>query len=83
MPFMLIMLVFYFLLIRPQHKRLKEHQELLAKLKKGDVVVTAGGLIVTVIKVRDADVQVKMGDDVTVAIVKDSITAIHGGGHQS
>ena len=82
MPFMLIMLVFYFLLIRPQQKRLKEHQELLARLKKGDVVVTAGGLIVTVIKVRDTDVQVKLGDDVTVAIVKDSITSIHGGGQK-
>lgn len=69
MPFALIFLVFYFLLIRPQQKKAKEHKEMLASLKKGDAVITAGGMYGRILDVLDGDImlvdlgetKVKMG----------------------
>jgi len=55
MPLILIFVVFYFLLIRPQQKRMKEHNELLKALKKGDKVVTGGGIVGTITKVEGDD----------------------------
>lgn len=63
MPFILLILVFYFFLIRPQVKRQKEHQAMLQSLKKGDRVVTSGGLIGTIVGVDDEKVVIKVGDE--------------------
>jgi preprotein translocase subunit YajC len=62
MPFILIFVVFYFLLIRPQQKKAKEHRELLNSLKAGDAVVTAGGLYGRIAECRDDVVIVDLGD---------------------
>ena len=53
LPLVLIFVVFYFLLIRPQQKKLKEHRRLVSELRRGDKVITAGGLHATVSKVED------------------------------
>jgi|TARA_Y100001970_G_scaffold228563_1_gene283132 preprotein translocase subunit YajC len=70
-PLILIFVIFYFFLIRPQQKKVKEHKLMVENLKRGDKVVTSGGIIGTVEKVIDNDkVEVSISDDVTVEIVK-------------
>lgn len=62
MPFVLIGLIFYFLIIRPQNKRVKAHRQLLSEITRGDTVVTNGGLIGKVKKVADDELTVTFGD---------------------
>jgi preprotein translocase subunit YajC len=76
-PLVLIFVVFYLLLIRPQQKKMKEHRELLSGVKRGDRVVTGGGIIGTVTKViGDAEAQVEIADGVRIRILKSTITSI-------
>ncbi len=67
-----LVMMFYILLIRPQQKRIKEHAEMLQGLKKGDKVVTAGGLVGTISKIKDGEdeVQVDLGNSMTVMVVR-------------
>jgi preprotein translocase subunit YajC len=77
LPIVLIFVVFYFLLLRPQQKKAKQHQELLGNLRRGDKVITAGGLIGTVSKVTaDNEVILDVGDNVNVHVVKSMITDV-------
>lgn len=62
MPFLLIFAVFYFLLIRPQQKKAKEHKKMLEALKKGDAVITAGGMFGRILEVRDDIMVVDLGE---------------------
>ena len=76
-PMVLIFGVMYFLLIRPQQKKAKAHQETLAGLHKGDRVVTSGGIIGVVHKVdSDAEVTVEIADDVRVRVLRATIASI-------
>ena len=68
-------LIFYFLLIRPQNKRRKEHQELVGGLNKGDEVVTAGGIVGLINKVEDDFVKIQVGEAVEMRIQKSAIGA--------
>jgi len=71
LPLVMIMAVFYFLLIRPQQRKLKEHQEMLKKVSKGDTVITQGGLIGKVVKVvDDSELQVEIGENVKVRVLR-------------
>lgn len=63
LPLALMFVIFYFLLIRPQQKRQKEHQTMLKALKKGDKVVTSGGIIGSVVGVAEDKVVLKVGED--------------------
>lgn len=63
----------YFVIIRPQQKEAKTRQEMIMALKKGDRVITAGGLIVVVNKVEEQFLSVKINDEVVVKITKDSV----------
>jgi preprotein translocase subunit YajC len=73
-PFIAILAIMYFLVIRPQQQRLKAHQALLASIKRGDVVVTSGGIIGKVVKVAENDeVLIEIADDVRVRVVKGTI----------
>lgn len=72
-PILLIMVVFYFLLIRPQQKKLKEHKAMVEGMKKGDKIVTAGGIIGTVIEVSDEEVKVEIAEGTRVRIKRDTI----------
>ncbi len=81
MPLVLIMGVFYFLLIRPQQKKAKEAQEMLMKISKGDTVVTHGGLIGKVTKiVDDNEVQVEVGENVKVRVLRGGIYEVRAKG---
>jgi preprotein translocase subunit YajC len=74
LPMFLMMIgVVYFLIIRPQNKKMKEHRELIESLKRGDEVVTQGGLIGKITKVADEEVTVELGDGVKVRVVKFTI----------
>lgn len=75
-PLVLIFVIFWFLLIRPQQKRMKEHQTQIAAVKKGDRVVTGGGLIGRVIKVTDSEVEVELAQGVRVTAVKSTLTQV-------
>jgi len=73
LPVILIFVVFYFLLIRPQKKVQDEHKKMVAGLKKNDEVITAGGIHGTIMNVKDNTVTLKVDDDVKVEIQKSSI----------
>jgi preprotein translocase subunit YajC len=76
-PLILIFAVFYFLLIRPQQKRAKDHQTMLKALRRGDKVVTGGGLIGTVAKViDDNEVEVDLNPTNRVRVVRSTITSV-------
>jgi preprotein translocase subunit YajC len=78
LPLLGMLLIFYFLLIRPQQKRQREMQKMIGALKKGDKVITASGMIGTVAGLRDDIVVVKVADDVKVEMLKNAITAVTG-----
>ena len=75
-PLVLIFVIFWFLLIRPQQKRMKDHQAQIAAVKKGDRVVTGGGLIGKVTKVTDSEVEVELGQGIKVTAVKSTLTQV-------
>ena len=76
-PFILIFVIMYFLIIRPQQKRLKEHREMIAAIRRGDVVVTAGGIIGKVVRViGDTELKVEIGDGLQVRVVRGTITEV-------
>ena len=70
MPLMLIFLVFYFLIIRPQQNKIKEHNAMVNSVKKGDEVVTQGGLIGKISKVSEHEVTIDFGDNVSINAIK-------------
>lgn len=77
LPLILIFVVFYFLLIRPQQKRMKEHRQMVGALRRGDRVVTGGGVIATVTKVvDDNELQVEIAEGVRVRVVRSTIQQV-------
>ena len=77
LPLILIFVVFYFLLIRPQQKKAKQHRETLAAIRRGDKVVTGGGILGNVTKVdNDYEVTVEIAKDVKVKVRRDLISAV-------
>ncbi len=77
MPLVLIFVVFYFLLFRPQQKKMKAHRELISALKRGDKVLTAGGIIGTVVKIEDDNtLLVEIAKDVRVRIARGTISEL-------
>ena len=75
-PLLLVFIIFWFLMIRPQQKRMREHQAQINAVKKGDRVVTGGGLIGKVTKVTDNEVEVELGQGVRVTAVKSTLTQV-------
>jgi len=75
-PLVLIMVIFYFLLIRPQQKKLKEHRNLIGQLKKGDTIITGGGLYGKVTDVKDDTLKVDIADGVRVKVKRDTIVGL-------
>ncbi|PRY95412.1 protein translocase subunit yajC [Hasllibacter halocynthiae] len=77
-PLVLIFGIMYFLLIRPQQKRLKDHQAMVAALRRGDRVVTGGGVVgkVTRVKEDDAEVEVEIAKDVRVLVMRPTIQQV-------
>ncbi|MCH8466082.1 MAG: preprotein translocase subunit YajC [Roseinatronobacter sp.] len=76
-PFILIFVIMYFLLIRPQQKKMKEHQAMVSALRRGDQVVTQGGIIGKVVKVKeDGEAEVEIAEGVKVRVLKSTIATV-------
>ena len=76
LPLIVIFIIFYFLLIRPQMKRAKEHKQLVAQLGNGDEVVTNGGLLGRIIDVGESFVTVELADNVQIKVQKHAIASV-------
>jgi preprotein translocase subunit YajC len=78
MPLVLIFVVFYFLLIRPQQKKMKSHREMIGAVKRGDKVLTAGGIIGTVVKLEESDdvLLVEIAKDIRVRVARSTISDV-------
>ena len=76
LPFAFIFIIFYFLLIRPQQKRQKEHQKLLSDLKTGDKVITTSGIHGLIANVKDTTFLVKIADNVKIEVDKNAIASV-------
>ena len=75
-PLILIFVIFYFFLIRPQQKRVKDHKVMVESLKRGDEVITSGGIIGTVDRIMEDDrIEVIIGDNVKVQIIRSTVTS--------
>ena len=76
-PLILIFIIFYFFLIRPQQKRVKDHKTMVESLKRGDEVITSGGIIGTVERVMEDDrIEVLISDSTKVQIIRSTITSL-------
>ncbi|RAK52353.1 preprotein translocase subunit YajC [Phenylobacterium deserti] len=76
LPLIALVVLFYFLMIRPQQRRLKQHQAMLAAIKRGDTVVLSSGVLGKVVRVEDKEVGVEIATGVTVKVRKGSIAEV-------
>ena len=84
MPLVLLFGIFYFLLIRPQQQRVKSHQQMVDAVRRGDTVVTAGGMVGKVAKVKDdGEIMVEIADNVQVRVLKSTLTEVRSKGGES
>ncbi|MGE5500675.1 MAG: preprotein translocase subunit YajC [Ignavibacteriales bacterium] len=79
-PLVLLFVLFYFMLIRPQQRRMKEHQAMVAGLKRGDTVVLSSGIIGKVVRVEEAEIGVEVAQGVTVKVVKAMVSEVRAKG---
>lgn len=77
---LLLLLIFYFLLIRPQQRRQKQHREMVEGVKRGDTVVSSGGLIGKVTKVTDNELHIEIAENVKVKIVRGMVADVRSKG---
>ena len=76
-PLILIFVIFYFFLIRPQQKRVKDHKAMVESLKRGDEIITSGGIIGTIDRVMEDDrIEVIIGENTKVQIIRSTITSL-------
>ena len=76
LPLVLIFVIMYFLMIRPQQKRMMEHRAMVEALKKGDEVVTQGGLVGKITAVRDSELEVEIAPGVKVRVIRSTVTGL-------
>ena len=76
LPLILIFIVFYFLLIRPQQKKQKEHQAMLGKLAVGDEVITAGGILGRIVEIGDQFLTLEIADNVRIKVQRFQVTSL-------
>ena len=76
LPFVVIFVLFYFMLIRPQMKRAKEQKKMVETLQKGDEVITAGGLLGKITKVGDQFISLEIADNVTIQVQKQTVQTL-------
>ena len=81
LPFILIFVIMYFLILRPQQKRVKQHSEMVKNVRRGDTVVTNGGLIGKVTKVIDDDqIEIEIADDVRIRQMRQMVSDVRAKG---
>lgn len=76
MPFILVMAVFYFLLIRPQQMQQKQHKEMITKLKKNDEVITIAGIHATIVNVKESTFIIRVDENVKIEIDKTAVASV-------
>ena len=76
LPLLLIFVIFYVLMLRPQQQRVKQHRALIEGVKKNDVVVTGGGIVGKVTKVEDNEVEVEIANGVRIKVVKSTLADV-------
>jgi len=81
-PLILIFVIFYFLLILPQKRKQKEHQKMIENIKKGDKIVTSGGIYGTVTRVKKNYVEVEIANQVVVKLQRTAISGLRGGSEE-
>ena len=82
LPIVLMIVIFYFLLFRPQQQRMKAHQEMVSNIRRGDTIVTQGGLIGRVTRVKDdgVEIEVEIADNTRVRVVKSTVADMRAKG---
>jgi preprotein translocase subunit YajC len=78
LPILLMFVIFYFLLLRPQQQRVKQHREMVANIRRGDTVVTAGGIVAKVTRVKDgeAEIEVEIAENTRVRLMRGTIAEV-------
>lgn len=78
LPILLMFVIFYFLLLRPQQQRVKQHRDMVANIRRGDVVVTGGGIIgkVTRVKEGDAEIEVEIAENTRVRLMRGTVSEV-------
>ncbi len=76
LPIVLIFVIMYFLILRPQQQRQRQHREMIANVRRGDTIVTTGGLIGKVAKVDESEIQIEIAEDTRVRIVRGMISEV-------
>ncbi|MEN6543114.1 preprotein translocase subunit YajC [Parvibaculum sp.] len=79
-PFIALFAIMYFLVLRPQQKRVKEHQAMVANVRRGDTVVTSGGIIGKVAKADETEVLVEVAEGVKIRVVKSTLSEVRSKG---
>jgi preprotein translocase subunit YajC len=80
-PMLMVFVIFYFFMIRPQQQRMKEHRAKIDAIRRGDTVVTSGGIIGKVTKVKDdGEIEVEIADNTRVRVVKSTVADVHAKG---
>ncbi len=80
LPIILIFVIMYFLILRPQQSRQRQHKEMVANLRRGDTIVTSGGLIGKVAKVDESELQVELAEGVRVRVVRGMVAEVRAKG---
>jgi preprotein translocase subunit YajC len=81
LPFILIFVIMYFLILRPQQKRVKQHQEMVKNVRRGDTVITSGGLVAKVTKVVDDDkIEIELADGVRAMQMRQMVSDVRAKG---
>src|SRR6266545_6233586 len=81
LPFLLIFVIMYFLILRPQQKRVKSHQEMVKNVRRGDTVITSGGLVAKVTKVVDEDkIEIELADGVRAMQMRQMVSEVRAKG---
>ena len=80
MPIVLIFVIMYFLILRPQQQRQRQHREMIANVRRGDTIVTSGGLIGKVAKVDETEIQIEVAENTRVRIMRGMISEVRAKG---
>jgi preprotein translocase subunit YajC len=76
-PMLLVFVIFYFFMIRPQQQRVKQHKETIDNIRRGDTVITSGGIVGKVTKVKDdGEIEVEIAENTRVRVIKDTVAQV-------
>jgi preprotein translocase subunit YajC len=82
-PLVLMFVIFYFLLIRPQQKKAKQHRELLSNLKRGDSVITTGGIYGRIVEINENIIVLEVADKVRIKVARSFVSGVSGPGQEA